>query len=490
MPPRTKKTAVNPAEGDGPKPEADIAPTNDTKRKRTTKPAVKEDSSDAEPSKPKKPRAAKKPKVDPFHADTLAAHPPRIGTTTSVPMTHIIGAHTSTSGGPEFALVNASELGANALAMFLKNQRRWESKGFDEASMECWKRMMKAREEGGLGYDPNYILPHGSYLINLGQPDATKRETSYKCFLDDLQRCEQLGIKLYNWHPGSTVGACTKSEALKNVADSINRAHEETTSVVCVIENMAGAGNVLGSTFEELAEIIEQVTDKDRVGVCIDTCHTFAAGYDLRTQETYEKTMDEFERIVGFKYLKGMHLNDSQGGGLACHKDRHENIGLGEIGLACFRLIVRDPRLAHIPLILETPTVEETSVWRREIEILYELQHVDGSEEEVTAKLQEMTDAWKTELAEMRRVSGKGPKEKKAPAAKGKKGKKAEPEEGDGDEEVPELVPVKPKGKATAAAKPKATGRKRGRAVANDEKDEELEHGSGTDTSELTEEEA
>lgn len=149
MPPRTKKTAVNPAEGDGPKPEADIAPTNDTKRKRTTKPAVKDDSSDAEPSKPKKPRAAKKPKVDPFHADTLAAHPPRIGTTTSVPMTHIIGAHTSTSGGPEFALVNASELGANALAMFLKNQRRWESKGFDEASVECWKRMMKAREEGG-----------------------------------------------------------------------------------------------------------------------------------------------------------------------------------------------------------------------------------------------------------------------------------------------------------------------------------------------------
>ncbi|GHJ87855.1 hypothetical protein NliqN6_4257 [Naganishia liquefaciens] len=432
----------------------------------------------------KKPRASKSnPKPDPFHADSLARHPPRIGTSTQVPMSHIIGAHTSTSGGPEYALVNASELGANALAMFLKNQRRWESKGYEADSVACWERMMKKRVEGGLGYSPDHILPHGSYLINLGQPDATKRETSYKCFLDDLKRCEQLGIKLYNWHPGSTVGACTKSEALKNVADSINRAHKETESVVCVIENMAGAGNVLGSTFEELAEIIEHVENKDRVGVCIDTCHTFAAGYDLRTKETYEKTMSEFERIVGFKFLKGMHLNDSQGGGLACHKDRHENIGLGEIGLECFRLIVQDPRLTHIPLILETPTFEETSVWRREIEILYELQSVEGSEEEVAGKLKEMTEAWRSELAEMRRVSGKGPKEKKAPAGKGKKGKKGDDDE-DGDGEI---APVKAATKAKAKAKPRAAGKKAGKKA---REDEQLEHGEGTDSSALTEEDA
>ncbi|KAJ9121533.1 hypothetical protein QFC22_002151 [Naganishia vaughanmartiniae] len=436
---------------------------------------------DAKPAK--KPRASKaNPKVDPFHPDTLAKHPPRIGTTTSVPMTHIIGAHTSTSGGPEFALVNASELGANALAMFLKNQRRWESKGFEEASVETWKRMMKTREEGGLAYNADHILPHGSYLINLGQPDITKRETSYKCFLDDLKRCEQLGIKLYNWHPGSTVGACTKSEALKNVAESINRAHKETENVICVIENMAGAGNVLGSKFEELAEIIEQVENKDRVGVCIDTCHTFAAGYDLRTKETYEKTMEDFGRIVGFQYLKGMHLNDSQGGGLACHKDRHENIGLGEIGLECFRLIVQDPRLAQIPLILETPTFEETSVWRREIEILYELQAVDGTPDEIATKLEEVTNAWRIELAEMRRISGKGPKEKKVPVKKGKKGKQAEEDDEEGQEAEVKKPGKASKAKAKAAPKPKAVGKKRGKAVI----DEELEHGDTSGSSDLS----
>lgn len=222
----------------------------------------------------------------------------------------------------------------------------------------------------------------------------------------------------YGHSPGSTVGACTKEEALKNVAESINRAHKETEFVIPVIENMAGAGNILGSTWEEIATIIKHVDNKDRVGVCLDTCHMFAAGYDIRTRDTYEESIASFDRIVGLKYLKGMHINDSQGGGFNCKKDRHENIGLGEIGMAAFRFIVQDSRLAHIPLILETPTFEETEVWKREIEILYQLQQLTGTDEEVESVLKEMTDGWRSELADMRAKSGKGPKPKPVKAVK------------------------------------------------------------------------
>lgn len=301
--PPSKRARTTKAKAE-PKPD----PLEDDTEEELDKPAAKQGkAASSSDSKPK--RLSKKDKEDEqFSVESIAKHPPRSGPAGAK---HKIGAHTSTSGGPEFALLKASELGANALAMFLKNQRRWESKDLEQENITRFRKMMLEKDAGGLDYGSDYILPHGSYLINLGNPDDSKREVSYKCFLDDLQRCEQLGIKLYNWHPGSTVGACTKSEALKNVAESINRAHGETKNVICVIENMAGTGNILGATWEELAEIIDGVKDKSRVGVCIDTCHAFAAGYDIRTKEKYEETIQKFDDVVGLQYLKGMHINVS-----------------------------------------------------------------------------------------------------------------------------------------------------------------------------------
>ncbi|KAG8805331.1 hypothetical protein FRC19_007939 [Serendipita sp. 401] len=194
-----------------------------------------------------------------------------------------VGAHISAAGGIEQAIPNAAKIGAEAFALFLKSQRQWNSKPLSKQSIANFKSRMDT-----FGYDLKHVLPHGSYLVNLGNPDKEKREKSYECFLDDLQRCEQVGIGLYNFHPGSTVGGCTVEESIKNIADSLNRAHKATSSVVTVVENMAGAGNIIGGTFEQLAKIIDGVEDKKRVGVCLDTCHLFAAGYDIRTKEAYE----------------------------------------------------------------------------------------------------------------------------------------------------------------------------------------------------------
>ncbi|KAL6301648.1 xylose isomerase-like protein [Sparassis latifolia] len=194
-----------------------------------------------------------------------------------------IGPHVSSAGGVENSIVNAATIGANAFALFLKSQRKWESSPFSAQSVLSFKERMKA-----FGYSPDHILPHGSYLVNLGNPDEDKREKSYRCFLDDLKRCEELGLHLYNFHPGSTVGQASTEDSLSLVAACVNRAHKETANVVIVLENMAGSGNVLGSSFAELGSVIRQVEDKSRVGVCLDTCHMFAAGYDIRTKEGWE----------------------------------------------------------------------------------------------------------------------------------------------------------------------------------------------------------
>ncbi|KAG9024848.1 hypothetical protein FS842_005387 [Serendipita sp. 407] len=218
---------------------------------------------------PRKKKGAAEPSPDDF--------PPRASREWKV------GAHISAAGGIEQAIPNAAKIGAEAFALFLKSQRQWNSKPLSKESIENFKLRMDT-----FGYDLKHVLPHGSYLVNLGNPDKEKREKSYECFLDDLQRCEQVGIGLYNFHPGSTVGGCTVEESIKNIADSLNRAHKATSSVVTVVENMAGAGNIIGGTFEQLAKIIDGVEDKKRVGVCLDTCHLFAAGYDIRTKEAYE----------------------------------------------------------------------------------------------------------------------------------------------------------------------------------------------------------
>ncbi|KAG5637637.1 hypothetical protein H0H81_003862 [Sphagnurus paluster] len=233
-----------------------------------------------------------------------------------------VGAHVSAAGGVENAILNAAKIGGNAFALFLKSQRKWTSPPLTAESISSFKARMEQYE-----YPSSLVLPHGSYLINLGNIDVAKREKSYECFLDDLKRCEQLGLTLYNFHPGSTVGATTTEKSISLIAECINRAHKETEMVTAVLENMAGAGNVVGGDFAHLAAIIAQVEDKTRVGVCLDTCHMFAAGYDIRKKEDWDATLKKFDDQIGLSYLRGMHLNDSK----TPHnskKDRHESIGL------------------------------------------------------------------------------------------------------------------------------------------------------------------
>jgi len=275
-----------------------------------------------------------------------------------------IGAHVSASGGVENAPLNAAQIGAKAFALFTKNQRQWNSAPLSVKSINAFKSHCKE-----FGFLPKHILPHDSYLINLGHPDKDAIEKSRAAFLDEMQRCEQLGLELLNFHPGSSLKEISTEECLKRVAESINITLEKTKNVCAVIENTAGQGSNVGNKFEELAFIIDLVEDKSRVGVCIDTCHVFAAGYNLVKKDDFEQTFEQFDQIVGFHYLKGMHLNDSKKG-LGSHVDRHENLGLGMIGFEPFEWIMQDKRFDEIPLILETP--DETK-WAEEIRKLYEV---------------------------------------------------------------------------------------------------------------------
>lgn len=267
-----------------------------------------------------------------------------------------IGAHVSASGGVEFAPANAHEIGATAFALFTKNQRQWVSKPLTEESIRLFKENCSQ-----YGYQPEYILPHDSYLINLGHPEEEGLSKSRAAFIDEMQRCEQLGLKLLNFHPGSHLNKISIEECLTLIAQSINIALEKTSGVTAVIENTAGQGSNLGNQFWQLKYIIDRVEDKSRVGVCLDTCHTFTAGYDFLTD--YDRVFDEFEKEVGFQYLRGMHLNDSKKE-LGTHVDRHDSIGKGFIGNAFFEKLMQDSRFDQMPLILETP--DETK-WPEEI---------------------------------------------------------------------------------------------------------------------------
>jgi len=275
-----------------------------------------------------------------------------------------VGAHVSASCGVEMAPVNAFEIGAKAFALFTKNQRQWKSPPLTKKSIEIFKSNLIK-----YGFSPNHILPHDSYLINLGHPEEEGLAKSRDAFEDEMKRCELLDIPQLNFHPGSHLGKIDPEKSLLRIAESINIALDKTKGVTAVIENTAGQGTNLGYKFEHLAFIIHHVEDKSRVGVCLDTCHSFVAGYDLKSKKGYENTFNEFDRIVGIQYLKALHLNDAKKE-LGSKVDRHESIGKGTIGLDTFIWIMNDPRFDELPMILETPNEE---IWAEEIKLLYSL---------------------------------------------------------------------------------------------------------------------
>ena len=276
-----------------------------------------------------------------------------------------VGAHVSAQGGVQNAPLNAKEIGAQAFALFTKNQRQWKAKPLQAETIEAFRKNL---EETGIA--PQQVLPHDSYLINLGHPDEEGLTKSRNAFVDEIQRCEQLGLKLLNFHPGATLRRIGEEESLDRVAESLNLALDQTAGVTAVIETTAGQGSTLGYRFEHLAHIIDKVEDKSRVGVCIDTCHIFTAGYDLRTIEACDKTFAEFEDVVGFNYLCGLHLNDAKPE-LGSRVDRHHSLGMGNIGWTPFEYIMNDDRFDEVPMVLET--IDET-IWADEIQALYGLQ--------------------------------------------------------------------------------------------------------------------
>nr|WP_295708846.1 deoxyribonuclease IV [uncultured Halomonas sp.] len=269
-----------------------------------------------------------------------------------------LGAHVSAAGGADQAVHRAVQIGANAFALFTKNQRQWQGKPLTDEAIQAFRQACAEHH-----FAPEQILPHDSYLINLGHPEQEGLNKSRAAFLDEMQRCEQLGLTLLNFHPGSHLNKISESDCLKRIAESVNEALANTQGVTAVIENTAGQGTNLGWRFEHLAAIIDQVDDKSRVGVCIDTCHAFAAGYDLRSADATQATLDELGSIVGFNYLRGMHLNDAKSA-YASRVDRHHSLGKGNIGLPAFTTIMQDTRINAIPMILETV---EPDIWAEEI---------------------------------------------------------------------------------------------------------------------------
>ena len=282
-----------------------------------------------------------------------------------------VGAHVSIDGGVQNAPLRAKEIGAKAFALFTKCEKYWRATPLAAEKIRLFKQYCEEYD-----FRPEHILPHDSYLINLGSPEKEALEKSREAFLVEMQRCEQLGLKLLNFHPGSSLKKISEEECLERIAESINLTLEQTEGVCAVIENTAGQGSNMGYSFEQLAYIIARVDDKSRLGICIDTCHAFAAGYDLKSEAGFQETFEHFEEVIGFQYLKGMHLNDSRRE-LGSHIDRHEPIGQGELGLEAFRMIMQDPRFDNIPLILETP---DSDRWKEEIEILKKMEGRKGDE--------------------------------------------------------------------------------------------------------------
>ncbi|KAH6650166.1 xylose isomerase-like protein [Chaetomium tenue] len=410
----------------------EVTKTRAPKRKTTpTEPEFDgEDLENASPIEDKKP-APKKRKTTKKDAEDTMALAARTAVT-SLKRAMYIGAHVSAAGGVQNSIQNANHIGANAFALFLKSQRKWVSPALADEAKTQFRDLLKQHS-----YDAGkHIVPHGSYLVNLAQADKTKATQAYDGFLDDLQRCEALGITLYNFHPGSTGGAAM-GEACARIAGQLNRAHKSTKTVVTLLENMCGSGNVVGSRFEELRDIIALVDDKARVGVCIDTCHAFAAGYDLRTPAAFAKTMAEFDAVVGLKYLRALHINDSKAP-FGSHRDLHANIGTGCLGLQAFHNVMNHEKLQGLPMVLETPidekgpdgkTVENKQIWADEIKLLESLIGMDVDSAEFKEKEKELNAQGASERQKIQeQVDKKAEKDKKGTKgkARGKKSKKEE----------------------------------------------------------------
>lgn len=375
-------------------------------------------------TKDKKPKAKRKTKEE-KEAESM----PLAARTTGLNM--FVGAHVSIAKGVENAITNAVHIGGNAMALFLQSQRKWENPDLKPENRDAFISACSHHK-----FDANqHIVPHGSYLVNLAAKDPDQAKKSYNFFLNDLKRCEALGIKYYNFHPGAT-NKDPLPDAIGRLASLLNKALSETSTVVPLLENMAGTETIIGSRFSDLAQIIALIKPEyqTRIGICIDTCHTFAAGYDLRTPEAYQKTFQELDDTVGIKYLKAMHMNDSKGM-FASKKDLHQNIGTGFLGLRAFHSIMNDPRIANIPLILETPcektdpddpkkTIEDKTTWSREIKLLENLIGMDPEGDEYKKMEADLSAKGKAERDKMEKWQDE--KEKKDQAKSDKARKKLE----------------------------------------------------------------
>ncbi|KAK6459659.1 xylose isomerase-like protein [Scheffersomyces xylosifermentans] len=333
------------------------------------------------------------------------------GSDPKVGASYKFGAHVGMSGGISKAVTNAMDIGANSFALFLKSPRKWDNPPIKDEEAEKFIQLCEEH-----GYNPRTdILPHGSYFINLANPDPEKEEKALGSFIDDLQRCEKLNIGLYNFHPGSSLDSDHK-EALARLAKNINKAIKETSFVKIVIENMAGHGNLIGSNLQDIRDVIDMVEDKSRVGVCVDTCHTFAAGYDITTKDKFDEFWKQFDEIIGPEYLSAIHLNDSKAP-LGANRDLHQKLGHGFLGLEVFRVIANYPRLQNIPIVLETPIKDKDIEYGDEIKLLEWLEGKEEDNEEYVKKRDELFKLGAKERAEqLKKFDDKKAKESKAAA--------------------------------------------------------------------------
>ena len=429
------------------------------KRKQKVKKEIKDSagelpsaSEEEEDSKPKKKGGKRKTKEE-KEAEAM----PLAARTTGLNM--FVGAHVSIAKGVENAITNAEHIGGNALAMFLQSQRKWENPELKPENKDAFLSACSHRS-----YDAKqHIVPHGSYLVNLAAKDAAQAKKSYDFFLNDLKRCEALGIRYYNFHPGAT-NKDPLPDAIRRLAGNLNKALSETTTVVPLLENMAGTESIIGSRFTDLAEIIAEIKPeyRGRIGICIDTCHTFAAGYDLRTPQAFKKTFKELDDVVGLKYLKAMHINDSKGM-FNSHKDLHQNIGTGFLGLRAFHSIMNEPRLANIPLILETPcerpdpkdpkkTIDDKTVWSREIKMLESLIGMDPKSDEYKNLEKDLAEQGKAERDKMEQWVVEKEKKDREKAEKARK--KAEK----GQQSIAGMFGGKGRKKAKTPSEPSGSG--------------------------------